>query len=188
MQDKVGERGRFCKIYVLWRGVGNESLFTWFAGISRKFSTASANTPRATGIWSIKAEEDVSKLTPAGGKRIEKSSILVLGTLRLHSYISKLTNKQKEVRMEELNFDTNRQKLLLFLNLKVIEKGKISRLSSFCLTYWMTGGLYNTKKKKNTIHIILSRESSPIFLLSRDSFLEDFIFIKIIWNYCLRLT
>lgn len=38
---------------------------TWFVGTLRKSSTASANTAKADGIWSIRAADEVSKLTPA---------------------------------------------------------------------------------------------------------------------------
>ena len=37
---------------------------TWFDGTLIKPSTASAKTPRAEGIWSMRASEEVSKLTP----------------------------------------------------------------------------------------------------------------------------
>ena len=39
-------------------------IFTWLDGTLMKPSTASAKTPRAEGIWSIRESDDVSKLTP----------------------------------------------------------------------------------------------------------------------------
>ena len=39
-------------------------FFTWLDGTLMKPSTASAKTPRAEGIWSIRESDDVSKLTP----------------------------------------------------------------------------------------------------------------------------
>ena len=39
-------------------------IFTWLDGTLMKPSTASANTRRAEGIWSIRESDDVSKLTP----------------------------------------------------------------------------------------------------------------------------
>ena len=43
--------------------LGDKLVFTLRA-LDRNPSTPSANTERAFGIWAIKADEDVSKLTP----------------------------------------------------------------------------------------------------------------------------
>lgn len=51
----------------LWRDLTSQNIKlkpTWLAGTCKNFSTASANTDNAGGIWSINAAEEVSKLMP----------------------------------------------------------------------------------------------------------------------------